>query len=154
MKLYLCSVKLGDSNNHVVPNKPVTIPEIAVLRRIHGDAAVTDIRPYKVDGKDQMKLRDGRPITDAEERERLAQRYQRGEEAIRIDALFGAMGALPKSLREIGIDPARAAADLHKRAEEMAAAAASLVEDDLPPAADEDDFFDEPETAPAGKKAA
>ena len=151
MKLYVCSVKLGDSNNHVVPNKKVTIPEIAVLRRIHGAPAIINIRPANEVKTDA----DGRTWTDSLERERLTKKYQRSTEdgGVNIVELFGALGALPKSLREIGIDPAAAAADMRRQAEEMSASAAQLAdEDDAPPAVDEDEFFDE---APVtGKKAA
>lgn len=153
MKLYLCSVRLNDSANHIVPNKQVTIPEIAVLQRIHGAPAVTNLRPFVQDGAPAVKMRDNRPITDAEERERLTLKYQRSgdEGGVNIEKVFGAMGALPKTLREIGIDPQAAAADLRRQAEEMAASAAQLDTDD-PPASDEDAFFDEPETAAAPAK--
>lgn len=153
MKLYLCSVRLGDSSQHIVPNKPVTVPEIAVLRAIHGGAAVTDMRPYVLDGKPQT-----RDITDPEERERLARKYQRGDDGVTIDKLFGAMGALPKTLRDIGIDPQAAAAELRRKAEEMSASAARLADEEETPAEDEDDAFlddlDEEVPATVGKKAA
>lgn len=160
MKLYTCSVKLGDSNNHIVPNKIVTIPEIAVLKRVHGDAAVFDIRPHviSVEGKGkkpelvpQVKRdKAGGVWTDAQERERLTLKYQRGDDSsVNISALFGAMGALPKTLREIGIDPQAAAAEMRRRAEEMAASAARLADEDAPPVdEDEEAFFaDENEKA-------
>lgn len=137
MRQYLCSVKLGDSTQHVVTNKRVTVPEIAILRRLHGESAVTDIRPYTENGKPVGALR-----TDGEERERLAQRYNgRADTGNLVEILFGPMGALPKTLRDVGIDPATAAAEMRRKAEEMAKAAANLVdEDDVP--LDEDDDVD------------
>lgn len=155
MKLYLCSVKLGDSANHVVPNKQVTVPEIAVLKRVHGANAVVNLRPFVLDAKPQVKAnRDtGGPWTDHDERERLRRKYQVGEEGVQIDDLFGSLTALPKTLREIGIDPQAAADELRRQAEEMAASANRLAEDDdAPPAADEEDFFEEPPVAEEPKK--
>jgi hypothetical protein len=148
MKLYLCSVRLGDSANHIVPNKQVTIPEIAVLKKVHGDAAVRDIRPQvdKATKKPLIKLDkdSGAVWTDAQERERLILRYQVGDgkEGINIDKLFGALGALPRTLREIGIDPQAAADELRRQAEEMSQSAARLAdEEDDAPAEDEEAFF-------------
>lgn len=159
MKQYLCSVKLGDSNNHIVTNKVVTVPEIAVLKMIHGDAAVIDIRPCKdipimagkkqaVDefGEEQWAQRADADRTDAEERERLVQHYDNampGE--VVVGRLFPPLQPLPKNLTAIGIDPKAAAADMRRQAAALAASAAMLddepqpLEDDLDAAFDEDD---------------
>lgn len=154
MRQYLCSVALADNPQHVVTNKAVTIAEIAVLRRIHGDAAVRDIRPPA-----DKALRDV-DRTEPEERERLRALYDApapGDNEPIVDRLFGPMAALPTSLRQIGIDPAAAADEMKRQAEMLAQAAAQLSEEDEPEAADEDTFFDEVEAdapKPSGKKAA
>lgn len=150
MRQYLCSVALGDNTQHVVTNKLVTIAEIAVLRRIHGDSAVKDIRPPA------DKARRDVARTEPEERERLRVLYDApapGDNEPIVDRLFGPMAALPTSLRQIGIDPAAAAEEMKRQAEALAQAASQLAdEDEAPVAEDEDAFFDE-DDAPADAKA-
>lgn len=151
MRQYLCSVALADSPQHIVTNKLVTIAEIAVLKRVHGESAVRDIRPPA-----DKAMRDT-DRTDPEERERLRMIYDTATpdaEPI-VDRLFGPMAPLPTSLRNIGIDPQAAAEEMRRQAEAMAAAAATLAgEDDAPAVEDEDDFFEEPESVVEAKAAA
>lgn len=148
MRQYLCSVALADSPQHVVSNKLVSIAEIAVLRRIHGDSAVRDIRPPAE--KDLREVE----RTDVEERERLRVLYDApapGDNEPIVDRLFGPMAALPTSLRHIGIDPAAAAEEMRRQAGVLAAAAAQLSDEEAP-VEDDDSFFDEDDAT--GKKAA
>jgi hypothetical protein len=49
MQLYDVSVRIGGNLNSVVPKQDVTAAEILVLRRLHGDDAVIDIRPTNMD---------------------------------------------------------------------------------------------------------
>jgi hypothetical protein len=153
VKLYLCSVKLGDSLNHVVTNKPVTIPEIAVLRDVHGQSAVTDIRPIKGEAGIALGLDEESPRTDIEERQRLSQTYENampGESVPIVNRLFSPMAALPRTLREIGIDPQAAAAQRRLEAEKLAAEATMLAEEeDAPEAAEDVDVMFDDEPAPA-----
>lgn len=160
MKQYTCSVKLGDSNNNIVPDKVVTVPEIAVLRAIHGAAAVFAIRPaaetVKAKGKTETRpmvktTEDGDAWTDDMERERLTRRYQKGEgnSSVNIDQLFGGpLAPLPKTLRAIGVDPVAEAAKFREQAEAALAAAKALDGDVAPePEEDEDAFFEDIEKA-------
>jgi hypothetical protein len=119
MNLYTVSVMLGGDVNQVVANKgPVSVPEIAVLKAIHGDSSVQDIRLYEPPPGRSMPA----PQTASELREELRLRYQNalpaGNDPV-VDRLFGPMGALPTTLEEIGID-AKAEA---KRLRESAKAA-------------------------------
>lgn len=119
MNLYTASVMLAGDRNHVVAGKgPLTVAEIAVLKAIHGDTSIFDIRLYQHPA-------DADPLpemTQGELRELLRSRYQHalpaGNDPI-VDKLFPGLSLLPTTLAEIGID-ARAEA---KRLREQAAAA-------------------------------
>lgn len=164
MRQYFCSVRIGGSTQHVTANKLVTIAEIAVLRKLHGNDAIADIRPAK--GADGAPLlganEDGRPRSDAEERARLAHIYDiklpGDESSPLITELFGPYGSLPRSLREIGVDPNEAARALREQIKNMEAQASALA-DEEDAFADEDAAFDEldevpePPVAKRGKKA-
>lgn len=159
MRQYLCSVRLGGSTQHVVANKVVTIPEIAILRRVHGDDAVHDIRPPKDPELRVAKDDYGVTRTEADERERLRRLYNNAHpddpEAI-VDRLFGPMAPLPQSLSQIGINPKTAADDMRRKAAELEAAAQTLVDEPEPEfdeGEDEAAFFEDEKPA-AGKKAA
>ena len=117
MKTYLCSVRLAGSMQHVTTNKRVTVPEIAVLRRVHGEDAVIDVRPAGETTR-----------TDAEERERLRKTYDNAtpDSEPLVDRLFGALGKLPTSLAQVGIDPKTQAEALRRQAEQLSAAAEAL----------------------------
>lgn len=108
--MQLCNIvlRLGGSLLHTVPKTDVTPAEILILKRIHGDDAVVDIRPTKFDKK---RHQDG-------EWERLQLAYDRssafksspGEESgsVLLSLFPGAMKRLPTTLSEIGladIDP-------------------------------------------------
>ena len=96
MQRFKCTVKLAGSVQHVVTNKgPITVAEIAVLRRIHGDDAVSDFAYV-----DNIK------VNANEERERLRLLYDTaalGDSEPVVDQCFGVMGPLPQSLSDIGI---------------------------------------------------
>jgi hypothetical protein len=117
MKTYLCSVRLAGSMQHVTTNKRVTVSEIAVLRRVHGDDAVMDVRP----AGDVAR-------SDTEERERLRKTYDNATPDAEplVDRLFGALGKLPTSLAQVGIDPKAQAESLRRQAEQLSAAAEAL----------------------------
>lgn len=102
MQLCNITLRLGGSLLHTVPKTGVTPAEILVLQRLHGNDAVTDIRPVKFD-KNRGHLT---------EYDRLAQLYDGaaqasapGEESgALLGKLFpGAMKKLPRTLKEIGI---------------------------------------------------
>lgn len=102
MQLVNCEVRLGGSQLHTVPKANVTPAEILVLRFLHGDDAVQNIRPGKVD----------KTIRHETEYDRLASIYggsqfksEPGEESKAVmPTLFpGAMKKLPTTLQEIGL---------------------------------------------------
>lgn len=103
MQLCNLTVRLGGSQLNTVPKLNATPAEILILRALHGDDAVVDIRPTKVDKK----------IRQEEEWARLSRDYDGGsifttapgEESKSVMAnLFpGAMKKLPTTLDEIGL---------------------------------------------------
>ncbi|MFA5712252.1 hypothetical protein [Mycolicibacterium sp.] len=123
----------------VVTGKIVTVPEILVLRRLHGDDAVLGIQPAP-EGQANVDR------TDAQERERLKRRYDNPtpDSEPLVDRLFGpAHHPLPKTLSDIGVDPAAQAAQLRAQAEAMAAAATALENEPAEESADVDELFQE-----------
>lgn len=126
MNLYTVSIQLAGDRNHVITGKgPVAVAEIAVLKAIHGETSVYDIRLYRHPA-------DAEPLPElslAELRDQLRSRYQNalpaGNEPI-VDKLFGPMGALPLTLADIGIDAAAEARKLREQAKAAEAAAAQL----------------------------
>jgi hypothetical protein len=147
MLQYLATVRLGDSNDHIVTNKVVTIPEIAILRRVHGgDSAVM------VTGRvAEPATTEGRPRTDGQERERLRLIYDAAtsDQEPMVDRIFGgSMTPLPTRLSQIGIDPAAQADALRRQAAAMTSAATALAEDvdDAPPE-DVDEMFGDEQAA-------
>lgn len=142
MQQYKVTVKLGDSNDHIVSGKIVTIPEIAILRRVHGDNAVQVTAKHA----EPAMFVDGdftRPRSEAEERERLRLIYDAATPDAEplVDRLFGgSLTPLPTKLSQIGIDPRAQAEALHRQAEAMAQAASALNDE---PENDVDAMFDD-----------
>lgn len=143
MLQYVATVRIAGSTQHVQTGKVVTIPEIAVLRHVHGTDAVSitgkaPAATTKVDGMSE------RPRTDADERERLRKIYDRptpDSEPI-TDKLFGPLAKLPTRLSDVGVDAASQAKELAAQAAALTAAAQSLQDEDLePPEVDEADEF-------------
>lgn len=159
MQMCTVSVRLKGSLNHVVSNKRVSIPEIKVLQAIHGGAdAVQDIRPAEFN----------RDFNHEEERQRLRNRYERGngnaddEGRGLVARLFGAFGRLPTTLKDIGYDARTLADAARARAEEMMRAAEEIEQSAAFEEVDElnederealriraEREIDEPETVPA-----
>jgi len=84
MKLYDCLVRLADSTTNEVPLFGITVPEIYILRDIHGIDAVVRIKPAGETDLDE-----------GAERDRLALRYS----GTRVAKLFGLFHqALPDRL--------------------------------------------------------
>lgn len=103
MQLVSLILRLGGSVQHTVPKDDVTPGEILILRHIHGEDAVIDIRPTKLDKNRRQEA----------EWERLSVLYDRsgsimstpGEEHRSIMAVLfpGALRKLPTTLEEIGL---------------------------------------------------
>ena len=79
-------VKLGDTGS-VISKKGISVPELAVLRHLHGSGAVHRI---VLTGKEQM-------TTDTE-RERLGDIYKE-----KFTEVFGAFGELPFDIKSLKI---------------------------------------------------
>jgi len=82
MKYYNVKLRLHGLVTNEVLKDDVSAPEIILLRKIHGEDAVVDIK-YSKTAK----------VNDAEERQRLAERYDSGlkkiEEPTSVNKLFG-----------------------------------------------------------------
>ena len=138
MKEFLVSVKIGGSGEHVVSNKRVTIPEIAILRAVHTADAVSDIRPapHKAAEKDELDdgLNRGPHLpdwTDADERVRLRGIYDNAgsdDEPV-VDRLFGPLTKLPTRLMDVGIDPKDQARKFREQAAALEASASAMAAD-------------------------
>jgi hypothetical protein len=100
MQLCNCEIRLNDSAGHTVPKANVTPAEILVLRAIHGDSAVVNITPTKMDKRG-----------NTEEWDRLQMEYGRspdglmdaGNGALLTQLFPGAMPKLPVTLKDIGM---------------------------------------------------
>tara|TARA_E500000318_G_scaffold79363_1_gene74309 strand:- start:73 stop:426 length:354 start_codon:yes stop_codon:yes gene_type:complete len=84
-----CDVAINGDSRSVITKKPVSIPEVVVMRRIHGDDAVTNI---SVIGSWEHN--------DEEERDRLGRMFGDG----RIVEIFNQYGDLPKTFKDARID--------------------------------------------------
>lgn len=104
MQICDADVRLGGNILQVVPKQGLTVAEICVLREIHGNDAVVNIRPTKMDKRNH-----------AEEFARLQHIYggasriapeEDGPRKVNIAAMFpGAVKKLPVTLEEAGISP-------------------------------------------------
>lgn len=74
MQLYSCKLRLANNVNNEVGKSNVTAAEVMCLRHLHGEGAVVDVKPRKMDKR-----------THDQERDRLVQRF--GQDT--ITALFG-----------------------------------------------------------------
>jgi hypothetical protein len=131
MQQYLVDVQLGGKPTHVQARKAVTIPEIAVLKAIHGQGSVTVTGKVKAGATTRSIEGDETPRTAIEERERLIHTYGSG---VDVNAIFGGpLAPLPTTLRQIGVDPGAEAVRLREQAAQQAAAASALEEEDAAP---------------------
>lgn len=94
-----CLIAIGGDSGNTVPKYGVTVAEIAVLRAIHGDDAVTDIQPVA-----QIER------THRMERQRLIEKYGRQEDgkfsAPAVESLFpGVAARVFETFAEAEIDP-------------------------------------------------
>lgn len=89
MKMFKCSVRLGGNVNHIVPKNGVSDLEIIVLRSLHGNDAVVDIKSV---GESDVSKRD--------ELQRLSNSY--GKET--IEELFRVKLDVDTNIVEDGAD--------------------------------------------------
>lgn len=101
MQLVNCDVALSGDRNHVVRKSDVSVAEIEVLRALHTEDAVRNIRPTRTI-----------QAADAETLDKLRRQYRRqmpslpgeGPKCV-VDAVFpGPRPKLPKTLADIGVD--------------------------------------------------
>ena len=96
MQVVNCSVRLGSNLNSVVRKIGVTIPEILVLRAIHGSDSVVDFEAVRFGGN----------VTNTAEMDRLCALYNPNL----VRSVFpGASPSLPRALADIGITLAEVA---------------------------------------------
>lgn len=125
------TVRLAGDVGNTVPKTNVTVAEIVVLRSVHGDDAVVDIKPTH-----------NCKTPHREERDRLCIIYGRP----RVDKIFpGVFAKLPVSLKDIEVAPPEEDAELDKP---LSKGAQKAVAASLPAFADgpndEDEAEDEP----------
>jgi hypothetical protein len=91
MQLCNITVAIGGEAGMTVHKERVTVPEIMILRAVHGEDAVRNI-----------EVIEDADIDASEERSRLGAVYKNPETIVRD--VLGAHGNLPKTLDEAGID--------------------------------------------------
>lgn len=130
MQLANIVLRLGGSLLHTVPIADATPAEILVLQHIHGNDAVVDVRPTRVDKGKRHEA----------EFDRLATKYDRaasasapGEDAKSVLAtLFpGAMKKLPTTLKEIGLGHVMSVPSISAADARAAAAAIPVPDEDI-----------------------
>ena len=104
MQLYSAKVRLGNSLHNEVVKVDVTVPEIIVLRHVHGtmsDNGVSTVDPASVV---DIKQTGENTLSDDQERTRLAACYSVALKKLdtSINQLFGAAGPLPRTTEGLG----------------------------------------------------
>lgn len=90
MQICNCTVAIGGEVGMTVAKERITVPELAILRVVHGEDAVRNIEVIADE-----------PVDSADERSRLNAIYRSPENVVRDT--FGAAGALPKTLEDAEI---------------------------------------------------
>jgi hypothetical protein len=90
MQICKCTVAIGGDPGMTITKERVTVPELMILRAVHGDDAVRNI---EVTGESD--------VSSPEERERLISIYVNPVGVVKDTV--GAAGALPKTIDESGI---------------------------------------------------
>lgn len=97
MHIYFCKVRLGGSLYNEVP-KEITAPELAVLKVLHGEDAVADIKHLRNDPDRKIEG----------ERERLNDLYggalSKLDDVKSLNGIFGVAGQLPAEIPGVAID--------------------------------------------------
>ncbi|TXH12656.1 MAG: hypothetical protein E6R03_12525 [Hyphomicrobiaceae bacterium] len=149
MKVVYCDLMVNGEIHMQVPDKLVTIPELAILRHIHGAGSIYNVRPTPktltrtvrdpVSGEETLKEVPWAPMNDSEkamvkadqnaERDRLRKTYgrNRSTQILIADEVFpGAVVRLPDTLDEIGMSPVQMADDMRKKAQALMDAADAM----------------------------
>lgn len=107
-KLYDCEVRLAGDPAMSIPRNRVTVPELFVLKSLHGPNALVNIRPAMQlknpkDPSEGMVPSHFNNVAAGAEVQRLRDAYNKPGKKI-VDRLFpGAFPQLPASLKEIGL---------------------------------------------------
>ncbi len=106
MQFCTCTVRHAGDMTMEVPNKVVSVPEIDILRFLHGKDAVLNIVAVQTPQRKDIDDPDGPPILgygdDTEHEAYLRSTY--GNKA--VDEVYGkVIRKLPTTLQEIGINP-------------------------------------------------
>lgn len=150
MKVVLIDLMNGGEIFQQLHGKLVTIPEIAILRHIHGPDAVYNVRPLPKTVPKIVRDKEGRETDEVvqvpweptsvhektlmrndqnAERDRLRKTYgrDRGTQQLIADIVFpGAVAKLPDTLEEIGMSPADMAANMRAKAKALMEAAEAM----------------------------
>jgi len=100
MQICSCLVLIGGDIGNSVTKDGVTAPEVALLRRAHGDDSVRNIT-----------IKENAKIDHDQERERLSLVYG----AEKVASLFGQFGNLPETLKEARVQDDVIVEDLTKK---------------------------------------
>jgi len=87
--IYNCLIALNGDVRHVISKDGLTVPEIGILRNMHGSSALTEI---SLTGKEKYD-------SDSE-RDRLGKLYTDEK----VQASFGVYGDLPMEIKKLKID--------------------------------------------------
>lgn len=97
MNFFKAKIRLKGSVQNEVIAAALSVPEILILRKLHGKDAVVNMEPIE-----------NQKVKNADERARLHRKYGRGlasmEPPLSVDRLFGTYAPLPKSLDELDPD--------------------------------------------------
>jgi hypothetical protein len=115
MQICNCTVAIGGEVGMTVTKERVTVPEMAILRIVHGEDAVRNIEVIADEA-----------IDTNEERSRLNSIYKSPENVVRDT--FGASGVLPKTLDDAGISDEFVISDMVTKAGKRKAKASAAAE--------------------------
>lgn len=102
-----CSVRIGGDRNHTTKKRGITVAEVEVLRFLHGENAVENIKPIRMT-KDQAKD----VIDEMKRKYRVKFPGPNSSGAVNVvDVVYpGPRPNLPTNLKDIGVEHPQAAA--------------------------------------------
>lgn len=115
MQLCNVTVRNGGSLLHTVPRLNVTPAEILILQRIHGEDAVVDIRPTRVDKTIRPEILWDQLVRRYERNTAFAPRPGDERKSLMAELFPGAVKKLPATLDEIGLGHLAGDAPIEKK---------------------------------------
>jgi hypothetical protein len=130
----------GQEGAVIVPKEDLSIPEIALMRALHGEDGVRNIQPTRVTTEAMVSFK-----------AKLVEKFKSSPETLKVmDKLWPGMSPLlPKSLEDIGLTFDPATLGSKEKAARPVTAADLGVEDDPEAEHDDGSAYGEPETAEA-----